>query len=144
MTPDEVLQRRNNAPERYAEGDVWLDMERQAAEKQLPDSDLLKALHVYTSDYYKFATKSRGKRDWRSMEETALLALGVLLEETAGGVVGETGDLAFVESQDADNQTIGPMYWNGQRWIRSVVDRRSVGRTGVRDDSRARVASENE
>ncbi len=32
------------------------------------------------------------------MDETALIALGILIEETARGVLGETGDLAFTEA----------------------------------------------
>ena len=35
-----------------------------------------------------------------SLDETALLALGILLEEMAGYVLGETGDLAFVEGEE--------------------------------------------
>ena len=31
------------------------------------------------------------------MDETALIALGILMEETAREVLGETGDLAFIE-----------------------------------------------
>lgn len=33
------------------------------------------------------------------MDETALLAFGILLEETAAEVLGETGGMAFVEGE---------------------------------------------
>lgn len=34
---------------------------------------------------------------FRSMDDTALLAVGILLEEAADEVLGETGDMVFVE-----------------------------------------------
>ena len=37
--------------------------------------------------------------DYRSMNETALLCLGILLEEMADEVLGETGDLALTEGE---------------------------------------------
>ena len=100
VPPEEVLFRRRGAPIRYAENDIyWAD--RHLTEKQgLPDSDLLKAIHTYASDFYGRATKDRGAVDFESFDETALLGLGILLEEMAGHVLGETGDLAFVEGEE--------------------------------------------
>jgi hypothetical protein len=66
---------------------------------RLPDSDLLKAIHAYASDLYAAATDDRGRCDFRSMNETALLALGVLLEEAAVQVLGENGDMVLVEPE---------------------------------------------
>jgi hypothetical protein len=66
---------------------------------RLPDSDLLKAIHAYASDLYADATDDKGRCDFRSMDETALLALGVLLEEAAVQVLGETGDMVLVEPE---------------------------------------------
>lgn len=66
----------------------------------MPDSDLLKAIHTYASDFYGRATKNRGAVDFESLDETALLSLGILLEEMAGHVLGATGDLAFVEGEE--------------------------------------------
>lgn len=34
------------------------------------------------------------------MDETALLAMGILIEEAAKESLGETGDLTFTESED--------------------------------------------
>jgi hypothetical protein len=38
------------------------------------------------------------------MDETALIALSLLMEETARGVLGETGDLAFTEAAEEDEE----------------------------------------
>ena len=37
--------------------------------------------------------------DHQSMDETALLGLGILLEEMADATLGKTGDLAFTEGE---------------------------------------------
>lgn len=37
-----------------------------------------------------------------SMDETALLAVGILLEEAAEEVLGEKGDMVFVEGEEMD------------------------------------------
>ena len=48
------------------------------------------------------------------MDETALLAMGILLEEAGGVALGETGDLVFVEEEGED--------WNfGGREGKSVI-----------------------
>ena len=70
----------------------------------LPESDLLKAIHTYASDFYGRATNDRGLVDFESMDETALLGLGILLEEMAEHVLGETGDLAFVEGEEVEEE----------------------------------------
>jgi hypothetical protein len=36
------------------------------------------------------------------MDETALIALGILMEETAREALGETGDFAFLEAADEE------------------------------------------
>jgi hypothetical protein len=41
---------------------------------------------------------------WKCMDETALIALGILMEETVRGVLGETGDLAFTEAADEEEE----------------------------------------
>jgi hypothetical protein len=69
------------------------------SEQRLPDSDLLKAIHAYASDFYSKATHDQGRCDFRSMNETALLALGVLLEEAAIEVLGNAGDMVLVEPE---------------------------------------------
>lgn len=103
LPPEEVLFRRQNAPTRFAENDVYFANESIPAGNPLPESDLLKAIHTYTSDFYDNATINRGRTDWRSMDETALIAMGILLEEAAKESLGETGDLAFVEGEEIAN-----------------------------------------
>lgn len=39
--------------------------------------------------------------DWKSMDETALLAMGILMEEMGRDVLGGGGDMVFTEGDDA-------------------------------------------
>ena len=101
VPPEEVLFRRKGAPTRYEEDDLyWADRKLNDNQK-LPESDLLKAIHAYSSDFYGRAVKGRGKVDFESLDETALLAVGILMEEMARDALGETGDLAFVEGENS-------------------------------------------
>ena len=100
VPPEEVLFRRKRAPERYEEDDFyWADRHLTSAQP-LPDSDLLKAIHTYSSDFYGRATIDKGLGDFQSMDGTALLALAILLEESAKDSLGENGDLVFVEGEE--------------------------------------------
>ena len=89
IPPGEVLFRREDAPERYEENDIY-PADRHLDQKQelqrLPDSDLLKALHAYTSDFYAGIWEDAEDDDFESLDETALLALGVLVEEAAAQI----------------------------------------------------------
>lgn len=75
----------------------------------LPESDLLKNLHSYTSDFYSRVTKDGGKVDWRSLDETALIALGILLEEASLEILGGTGDLVFTEGEEIPQLSQRPL-----------------------------------
>jgi hypothetical protein len=99
--PEAVLFRRKNAPTRYAESDIYF-AKAQNLRTELPESDLLKALHCYTSDYYARAIATPEGGDWRSMDETALIAMGILMEELARETLGQTGDLVFTEGEELD------------------------------------------
>lgn len=97
IPPEEVLFRRRDAPERYEENDIYFADRHldQAKELQrLPDSDLLKALHAYASDFYGSVSKGRWEDDWGSLDETALLAMGILIEEAAAQICGGRGVFA--------------------------------------------------
>jgi hypothetical protein len=98
VPPQDILYKRYNAPPRYAESDVYFANEKKD-NLDLPDSDLLKAVHAYTSDFYSRAVKDL-KYDFKSMDETALLAFGILLEEASREVLGRTGDLVFTEGEE--------------------------------------------
>jgi hypothetical protein len=93
------LFRRKNAPTRFVESDIYFANERELR-TELPDSDLLKALHCYTSDFYSRTTAKDGTGDYQSLDETALIALGILMEEAARDTLGQTGDMVFVEGEE--------------------------------------------
>ncbi|KAJ0162151.1 hypothetical protein CTA2_5033 [Colletotrichum tanaceti] len=109
LAPEEVLFRRKAAPERFAEFDIYMAHERDllaGGAASLPDSDLLKSIHSYTSHFYSTLGGAErnlsyqvGRRniDERSMDESALLAFGILLEEAGRDVLGDKGDMVFTE-----------------------------------------------
>ncbi|KAK0670576.1 hypothetical protein QBC41DRAFT_354969 [Cercophora samala] len=116
LAPEEVLFRRHNAPTRYAEHDIYWANEDLQPPQQLPDSALLKSVHCYASKFYDYTTLSRTalhsqtqtnsgffqkkvNTDLRSLDETALLAFGVLLEEASREVLGKRGDLVFTDAE---------------------------------------------
>ena len=70
-------------------------------DQQLPDSDLLKALHVYASEFYA-RSPTQGQIDFSSMDGSALLALGILVEEAVREELGKDGDLVFVEGDGGE------------------------------------------
>lgn len=108
VAPEAVLFRSKNAPTRYAESDMYFANERASPKMiELPDSDLLKSLHTYASDFYARATPEGGESDWRSMDETALIGLGILMEEAAREILGETGDLTFTEGEEFNINILG-------------------------------------
>ena len=83
-------------------------------ERMLPDSDLVKAVHGYASGFYggrvdggKGGLGKRVESVWCSLDETALLAVGVLLEEACVDVVGEVGCRAFAERVEEEEVGLG-------------------------------------
>lgn len=107
LAPEEVLFSRKRAPQRYAEKDIYFANESLPDDGRdiLPDSDMVQAVHVYASHFYealgrRCAGEPRGnigRVNERSMDETALLAFGILLEESARHSLGKDGDLVFTE-----------------------------------------------
>ncbi|KAL1964639.1 hypothetical protein VTN77DRAFT_6813 [Rasamsonia byssochlamydoides] len=102
VRPEEVLFRRQSAPVRYEENDFYFANERLSPDCPLPSSDLLQAIHAYSADFYENAITDGGADNFRSMDETALIAMGILLEEMAKESLGETGDLVLVEGEEID------------------------------------------
>ncbi|KAL2171305.1 hypothetical protein VTG60DRAFT_3192 [Thermothelomyces hinnuleus] len=108
LAPEEALFRRKNAPVRYAEYDIYWasDDLPNAGHGSLPDSDLLRSIHSYASKFYETAAARLGPRcvvgtrtiDERSMDESALLAFGILLEEAGREALGKRGDVVFTEA----------------------------------------------
>lgn len=103
LTPAEVLLRRVNAP-REIPYDYYDASSRLNSRQQLPESDLLKDIHAYAADFYQRRTEPDDKGDFQSLDETALLAMGVLLEEACKECLGQTGDMVFTEAQSRDRQ----------------------------------------
>lgn len=105
LPPDEILFRRTNAPPRYEEEDFY-PAHQNLPEGALPPSELLRSVHKYASSYYEAMAKRVGPEgmmgertiDEKSMDETALLAFGILLEEAGREVVKGKGDLVFTEA----------------------------------------------
>ncbi|KAI0864318.1 hypothetical protein F4860DRAFT_439314 [Xylaria cubensis] len=107
LAPEEVLFKRSGAPVRYAEKDIYQAHEDlpDGGRGILPDSDLLKTIHSYASHFYRDLPANKqtvhsetgtGVSE-RSMDETALLAFGILLEEAGREELGKRGDLVFTE-----------------------------------------------
>lgn len=114
LAPEEVLFSRKRAPQRYAEKDIYFANESlpEAGRNVLPDSDMVKGVHGYASHFYealghRCAGEPRGdigRVDERSMDETAILAFGILFEEAARDSLGKGGDMVFTEgTQDDDH-----------------------------------------
>ncbi|KAL1976621.1 hypothetical protein VTN31DRAFT_2903 [Thermomyces dupontii] len=104
VRPEEVLFRRVDAPTRYEEDDFYFANERLPQHCKPVSSDLLRAIHAFTADYYDQAFDEEDtSRDFRSMDETALIAMGILVEEMAKEALGETGDLILVEGVEGDS-----------------------------------------
>ena len=99
ITPEEVLFKRQKAPLRYEESDFYFAHEHLSEEQRLPDADLLKAIHQYSSDFYANMYGTRASSDFRSMDGTALMAVGILLEEAMKESLGENGDKVFTEPE---------------------------------------------
>ncbi|KAJ5676003.1 hypothetical protein N7462_008900 [Penicillium macrosclerotiorum] len=106
LRPEEVLARAQNYPTKHqrlasaGEGDAYFAHERLPSHLVLPDSSTLEAVHAYAADFYEYATDDHGLHDHQSMDETALIAMGILVEEMAKEVLGETGDLVLVEGEE--------------------------------------------
>jgi hypothetical protein len=117
---------------RYEESDFYFASDSLPSQS-LPDSGLLKALHCYTSDFYSRATADGGRGDWRSMDETALLAMGILMEEVCRETLGDTGDIVFTEGTPQDGDR------DGQSAITTSKAAMRSGRTRTRKRRRLDV-----
>jgi hypothetical protein len=138
LAPEDVLFRRAGAPMRYAEKDIYHAHEvlPHGGQGVLPDSDMLKAIHSYVAQFYaalaerntggRDTGKLRGTIDDRSMDETALLALGILLEEGSREMLGRRGDLVFTEGAPAgqDGRPLGDADSDIARFLDAVQPRR--------------------
>lgn len=81
------------------------------------------------------------------MDETALLAMAILLEEVAKESLGETGDLVFVEGEkeasDSDPVDVGRAYSQSRRRVRASSS--AAQRSGqTREAKRQKLKHESE
>ncbi|KAJ5185008.1 UAF complex subunit Rrn10 [Penicillium cf. griseofulvum] len=104
LRPEELLYRRQNIPAESIDERTYFAHENLPSDQALPNSDLLETIHAYAADYYEYATADNGKDDHQTMDETALLAMGILIEEMAKEELGETGDLALIEGQELSEE----------------------------------------
>ena len=102
QAPEEVLLRSINAPQSIPDN-FYNAEDRIRPGEALPESDLLEALHKYASAFYRLATHDHGKHDFKSLDATALLAMGILMEEAAREILGENGDMALVEPEELED-----------------------------------------
>ncbi|KAG6026212.1 hypothetical protein E4U41_001315 [Claviceps citrina] len=169
LGPDEVLFRRRDAPQRYAEHDVYYAHDRdlpRGGQGILPESDLLKSIHAYSSRFYAAMERRRrrdsqirpghgggggggGGVDVRSMDETALLAFGILLEEAGREILGRKGDCVFTEGVAGPDGARGTMEGDEEvvRRASPTAGNRRAGSTSSRNgraSKRRRVARSTE
>ncbi|KAJ9606212.1 hypothetical protein H2200_009173 [Cladophialophora chaetospira] len=102
IPPEEVLLGRTTIPEGLI-GKAYDDSGTLSLSERLPHSDVLKAVHSYASDFYSAVTAEQGKFDFKSLDETALVAMGILLEEAIQEAMGQNGDMVFVEPEGLKN-----------------------------------------
>jgi hypothetical protein len=100
------LFKQSNAPIRYYETDYYYAHENLPAGQQLPTGELLSALHAYIAKLYSRTEGLEMEKVWKCMDETALIAFGILMEETVRETLGETGDLALTEAADEQEERV--------------------------------------
>lgn len=142
MRPEELLYRRKNILVESIEEESYFAHEDLPSHQTLPSSELLETIHAYAADYYQYATADNGKDDHQTMDETALLAMGILIEEMAKEELGETGDLALVEGrelseeEDDEEKTGVESDTTTQSAVRSVRRKRANSNVGRRSKRR--------
>lgn len=102
LKPEEVLLRRVDAPSgvtrQYYNADESLK-----PDQILPDAEVVTAVHKYAAGYYSAHAYGEVNHNYRSLDETALIAFGILLEEAAAEGLGETADMVLVEPEGLDD-----------------------------------------
>lgn len=98
LKPEEVLLRRVDAPAGIS-GEYYDADERLNPDQKLPDADVLRAVHTYASDYYSAHARGEINHNYKSLDETALLAFAILMEEATAEALGKAGDMVLVEPE---------------------------------------------
>lgn len=103
LAPEEVLLQRVTVPQEVVTESYDDAASLLSRGNKLPESEMLKSIHMYASDFYASAVEERGTFDSRSIDETGLIAIGILLEEAVKEALGENGDMVFVEPEGLEN-----------------------------------------
>jgi hypothetical protein len=102
LTPEEVLLRRVDAPAEVSR-EYYNANERLQQTQPLPDTEISKAVHAYAADFYSANARGMVNHNYRSLDETALLAFAILLEEASAEALGENGDMVLVEPEGLED-----------------------------------------
>jgi hypothetical protein len=95
LAPEEVLLRRVDAPAEVTR-EYYNANERLQQTQPLPDTEISKAVHAYAADFYSTNALGTVNHNYRSLDESALLAFAILLEEASAEALGENGDMVLV------------------------------------------------
>ncbi|KAF8531306.1 hypothetical protein BDD12DRAFT_869838 [Trichophaea hybrida] len=110
---DEVLARRIRAPDYVA------PVDSKEYDARLPDNDLMIAIHQYASDFY--SAHGMAPISSKSMDESALIAMGLLLEETIEQLLGGGGHLALVDKRALHLRDEGAVWDEQDEYYDEVV-----------------------
>lgn len=108
LAPEEVLIRRPHYLNNKLKGEPYFAHERLPRQARLPTSEMLTALHAHAADFYKYGMQ-RTKAVHQSLDESALLAFGILTEELCRELMGPEGyrclldDPQHTDNEDEDN-----------------------------------------
>ncbi|KAH8900985.1 hypothetical protein GQ53DRAFT_234 [Thozetella sp. PMI_491] len=119
LPPERALFSRKHAPSGFIKNDRYFANHTlpDNGRSVLPESDTLKTIHSYVSNFYEALALRQEPSpaanarliDERSMDETALLAFGIILEEASLHTLGRRGDLVFTEEEpDHSGTNTGP------------------------------------
>lgn len=136
VPPDDILFGRKGARVRLAEEGDYVGIDDLGP---IPPGDLLETIHRYVSRFYDRPDFERKHLHYKSMDGTALLAVGILLEEVLGQSLGETGHLAFLNVGEEEENTTPTLGWDGHTWVKKATRRLHTGNQSSRsahiDDS---------
>ena len=137
--PEEVLLRRLDAPQDIPFDYYAAEEQLTASGSRLPDTELLKDLHAYVADFYEVV--SGAAFDFRSFDETSLIAMGILLEEACKEALGENGDMVLSEPQSVDGG-LPENKWTRYQIIGKVVPVPVQEYQSASDDGEAEIVTE--
>ncbi|TLD39202.1 meiotic nuclear division protein 1 [Venturia nashicola] len=120
IPPDDILFSRKGARVRLADEDDYVGMNGLGP---IPPNYLLETTHRYLSRFYDRPDIQRKPLHYKSMDGTALLALGILLEEALDQSLGETGHLAFLTAGEEEEDLIPELGWDGHAWVKKAPRR---------------------